>query len=88
MRRFAPTMRRPSYRGRFTVSEGKRFSTIRTLIDRNAMLYADRIAMKEMEGDRVLTYAVLRDRVNRMRNARHRHWCFRPWHFDLSGNSR
>jgi acyl-CoA synthetase (AMP-forming)/AMP-acid ligase II len=51
------------------VSEGKRFSTIRTLIDRNAMLHPDRVAMKEMEGERITTYGVLRDRVNRMGRA-------------------
>jgi acyl-CoA synthetase (AMP-forming)/AMP-acid ligase II len=49
----------------------KRFSTIRTLINRNAMLYPDRTAMKEVEGDRVYTYTVLKDRVNRMGNALH-----------------
>ena len=45
------------------------FSTIRTLIDRNAMLHPDRVALREMEGDRAYTYTVLRDRVNRMGKA-------------------
>lgn len=49
----------------------KTFSTIRTLIDRNAMLYPDRIAMKEIEGQRSHTYAALKDRTNRMGNALH-----------------
>jgi len=44
------------------------FSTIRTLLNRNAMLYPDRIAMKEVEGDRVYTYRTLQDRANRMAN--------------------
>ncbi len=47
----------------------KTFSTIRTLIDRNAMLYPDRIAMKEVEGNREYTYRGLKNRVNRMGNA-------------------
>ncbi len=49
----------------------KTFSTIRTLIDRNAMLYPDRIAMKEVEGNREYTYRGLKNRVNRMGNALH-----------------
>ncbi|MEN6617088.1 MAG: AMP-binding protein [Syntrophorhabdus sp.] len=48
---------------------GKTFSTIRTLIDRNAMLYPDRVAMKEVEGHGEYTYKVLKDRINRMGNA-------------------
>jgi acyl-CoA synthetase (AMP-forming)/AMP-acid ligase II len=48
---------------------GKTFSTIRTLIDRNAMLYPDRVAMKEVEGHGEYTYKNLKDRVNRMGNA-------------------
>ena len=51
------------------MSEGKTFSTIRTLVNRNAMLYPDGVAMKEVEGDRVYTYKVLKDRANRMGNA-------------------
>ncbi len=47
----------------------KTFSTIRTLVDRNAMLYPDRIAMKEVEGSREYTYKTLKDRVNKMGNA-------------------
>ncbi len=49
-------------------NQGK-FSTIRTLVTRNAMLYSDRIAMIEVEGNRIFTYNILRDRVNRMGNA-------------------
>lgn len=47
----------------------KTFSTIRTLIDRNAMLYPGKIAMKEVEGDREYTYGMLKERVTRMGNA-------------------
>ena len=32
------------------MEQKKTFSTIRTLINRNAFLYPDRIAMKEVEG--------------------------------------
>lgn len=53
------------------MDERKQFETIRTLINRNAMLYPDRVAMKEMEGTRIYTYGVLKDRVNRMGNALH-----------------
>lgn len=49
----------------------KRFSTIRTLINRNARLYPDHLAMKEVEGDREYTYKVMKDRINRMGNALH-----------------
>ena len=48
---------------------GKTFSTIRTLLNRNAMLYPDAIAMKEVEGHRVFTYQMMKDRANRMGNA-------------------
>ena len=47
----------------------RRFSTIRTLIDRNAMLYPDRVAMKDVEGHGEYTYKNLKERVNRMGNA-------------------
>ena len=47
----------------------RRFSTIRTLVDRNAMLYPDRVATKEVEGHCVYTYKNLKERVNRMGNA-------------------
>jgi acyl-CoA synthetase (AMP-forming)/AMP-acid ligase II len=51
---------------------GKTFSTIRTLINRNAMLYPDNVAIKEVEGaERIQTYRTLKDRVNRMGNALH-----------------
>ncbi|OPY69829.1 MAG: Long-chain-fatty-acid--CoA ligase [Syntrophorhabdaceae bacterium PtaU1.Bin034] len=51
------------------MQENKTFSTIRTLINRNASLYPDRIAMKEVEGNRVYTYRTLKDRANRMGHA-------------------
>jgi len=52
------------------MGEGKTFSTIRTLLNRNAMLYPDRIAMKEVEGtERVFTYGAIKDRATRMGNA-------------------
>lgn len=53
------------------MDERKQFETIRTLINRNAMLYPDRVAMKEVEGPRIYTYGMLKDRVNRMGNALH-----------------
>ena len=51
------------------MGEGRTFSTIRTLLNRNAMLYPDRVAMKEVEGTREYTYATIRDRANRLGNA-------------------
>ncbi|MCX5830812.1 MAG: AMP-binding protein [Deltaproteobacteria bacterium] len=51
------------------MSTGRTFSTIRTLLNRNAMLYPDKIAMKEVEGDRTLTYQAMKDRANRVGNA-------------------
>ncbi|MDR2019008.1 MAG: AMP-binding protein [Syntrophobacterales bacterium] len=48
---------------------GKTFSTIRTLLNRNAMLYPEKIAMKEVEGERVFTYQAMKERANRMGNA-------------------
>jgi acyl-CoA synthetase (AMP-forming)/AMP-acid ligase II len=54
------------------MGETKRFSTIRTLINRNATLYPDRIAMKEMEGEeRVYSFKEVKERVNRFGNALH-----------------
>jgi acyl-CoA synthetase (AMP-forming)/AMP-acid ligase II len=53
------------------MSEGRAFSTIRTLLNRNAMLYPDRVGMKEVEGDRIFTYTTMKDRANRMGNALH-----------------
>ncbi len=53
------------------MTEAKTFSTIRTLLNRNAMLYPERTAMKEVEGDRVFTYQTMKDRANRMGNALH-----------------
>lgn len=51
------------------MGEAKRFSTIRTLINRNAMLYPDNVAIKEVEGSRSYTYQAAKDRINRMGNA-------------------
>ena len=53
------------------MGQQKQFSTIRTLINRNAMLYPEKIAMKEIEGTRVYRYKELHERVNRMGNALH-----------------
>jgi acyl-CoA synthetase (AMP-forming)/AMP-acid ligase II len=54
------------------MSKGKTFSTIRTLLNRNAMLYPDRIGIQEMEGgERSYTYKKLKERVNRLGNALH-----------------
>ncbi len=51
------------------MAEAKTFSTIRTLLNRNTMLYPDNVAIKEVDGDRVLTYRMMQDRANRMGNA-------------------
>jgi long-chain acyl-CoA synthetase len=51
------------------MGEKKQFSTIRTLINRNAMLYPQKIAMQEVEGTRACTYSELKDRISRMGNA-------------------
>jgi len=51
------------------MGQQKQFSTIRTLLDRNAMLYPEKIAMKEIDGTRAYTYKELKDRTNRMGNA-------------------
>ncbi|MGD0231357.1 MAG: AMP-binding protein [Syntrophorhabdales bacterium] len=53
------------------MEQKKTFSTIRTLINRNAFLYPDRTAMKEVEGNRIHTYRALKERINRMGNALH-----------------
>jgi len=47
----------------------KKFNVIPTLIKRNAMLYPDRAGLIEAEGNRVYSYAALKDRANRMGNA-------------------
>ncbi|HEY3275062.1 MAG TPA: AMP-binding protein [Syntrophorhabdaceae bacterium] len=54
------------------MGDRKSFSTIRTLLNRNAMLHPEGIAMKEVEGERILTYQMLRDRANRMADALYR----------------
>jgi acyl-CoA synthetase (AMP-forming)/AMP-acid ligase II len=51
------------------MSERNTFSTIRTLMNRNAMLYPDKVALQEVEGDRVFTYQAMKDRANRVGNA-------------------
>jgi acyl-CoA synthetase (AMP-forming)/AMP-acid ligase II len=53
------------------MGEKKQFSTIRTLINRNEMLYPDRIAMQEIEGTRAYSYREVKGRINRMGNALH-----------------
>ncbi|MCX8109864.1 MAG: long-chain-fatty-acid--CoA ligase [Syntrophorhabdaceae bacterium] len=54
------------------MSSQKTFSTIRTLINRNASLYPDKIALIEVDGKkRVFTFSEVKDRVNRMGNALH-----------------
>lgn len=47
----------------------KTFNTIPTLINRNLMLYPNRVAIKEVEGNREFTYADIKERANRMGNA-------------------
>jgi len=47
----------------------KTFNTIPTLINRNLMLYPDRVGIKEVEGNREYTFADIKDRANRMGNA-------------------
>ncbi len=51
-----------------TVGEVRRFETLRTLVNRNAMLYPDHIAMQEVERARAYTYRTLKERVNRLGN--------------------
>jgi acyl-CoA synthetase (AMP-forming)/AMP-acid ligase II len=58
-----------SYSRRERMSERNTFSTIRTLMNRNAMLYPDKVALQEVEGDRVFTYQAMKDRANRVGNA-------------------
>lgn len=53
------------------MGQEKQFSTIRTLINRNALLYPEKVAMKEIEGTRVYGYRELKERANRMGNALH-----------------
>ncbi|MCX5815645.1 MAG: AMP-binding protein [Proteobacteria bacterium] len=45
------------------------FCTIKTLINRNAALYPDKIAMKEFETGKACTFKALKDRANRTGNA-------------------
>jgi len=45
------------------------FNTIPTLINRNVMLYPDRVAIKEVEGNREYSFTDVKDRANRMGNA-------------------
>jgi len=49
--------------------EGKSFCTVKTMINRNAVLYPDKIAMKEYETGKSCTFKVLKDRANRIGNA-------------------
>ncbi|HOV90108.1 MAG TPA: AMP-binding protein [Syntrophorhabdaceae bacterium] len=53
--------------------ESKRtFSTIRTIINRNASLYPDKVALKEVEGKkREFTFSQVKERVNKIGNALH-----------------
>jgi len=53
------------------MGEKKQFSTIRTLMNRNAALYPEKVALKEIEGTRSYNYRELGDRINRMGNALH-----------------
>jgi acyl-CoA synthetase (AMP-forming)/AMP-acid ligase II len=45
------------------------FSTVRTLINRNALLYPDRIAIKVAGGNKAATFQTLKDRADRIGNA-------------------
>ncbi len=47
----------------------KSFCTLKTLINRNAALYPNKIAMKEYETGKSCTFRALKDRTNRMGNA-------------------
>lgn len=49
--------------------EKKTFCTVKTLINRNAVLYPEKIAMKEVETGRVCTFRSLKERSVRMGNA-------------------
>lgn len=53
------------------MGEMNKFSIIRTLINRNAMLYPDKVAMREIEGSRAYTYGELKKRINCMGNGLH-----------------
>ncbi len=47
------------------------FQTILSMINRNAVLYPDKIAMKEFETGKSCTFKVLKDRTTRIGNAMH-----------------
>jgi acyl-CoA synthetase (AMP-forming)/AMP-acid ligase II len=47
----------------------KTFNTIPTLLNRNFMLYPDRVGLTEIEGNRAHTYKTMKDRANRIGNA-------------------
>ncbi len=49
--------------------EERSFCTIKTLINRNAILYPDKIAMKEFETGKACTFKTFKDRSIRMGNA-------------------
>lgn len=52
------------------MDKGKTFLTLRTLIERNAQLFPQKIGFVEVEGKkRTLTFSMIKDRVNRMGNA-------------------
>ncbi|MBW2558227.1 MAG: AMP-binding protein [Deltaproteobacteria bacterium] len=51
------------------MGSGKTFNIIPTLINRNLMLYPDRVGLQEVEGNRSYTFAAMKDRANRMGNA-------------------
>jgi acyl-CoA synthetase (AMP-forming)/AMP-acid ligase II len=51
------------------MSKKRSFSTIRTLLNRNALLYPDRIAVKEAGSAGTATFEALKDRANRIGNA-------------------
>ena len=52
----------------------KNFQTIRSMINRNATLYPDKIAMKEFETGKSCTFRELKDRTTRMGNAGSMNW--------------
>jgi acyl-CoA synthetase (AMP-forming)/AMP-acid ligase II len=54
------------------MGEERGFQTVRTMVDRNAALFPDKIAMKEVERDKACTFKELKERVNRMGNGLHR----------------
>jgi len=51
------------------MSKKRCFSTIRTLLNRNALLYSNRIAIKEVSGGKAATFGMLKERTNRLGNA-------------------